>query len=91
MTGSSYIPIVAPIVAFAAMAFWLGLVFYADAHPGYRRRTPRRRSRSAAVTTSTTPDLAPGPQQEALPQAGIRAGPREHERIDEHAPGAALR
>ncbi len=88
MTGSSYIPIVVPIVAFAAMAFWLGLVFYADAHPGYRRKTSRRRSRGAAATTSDTADLAPGPRREALPRADAPAGPREHERIDEHAPSA---
>jgi len=25
-------------MAFAAMAFWLGLVFYADSHPGSGRR-----------------------------------------------------
>jgi hypothetical protein len=91
VTGSSYIPIVVPIVAFAAMAFWLGLVFYAEAHPGYKRRTPRRRSRSAAATTTESAHLAPGRQHEALPQAGVPAGPREHERIDEPASGAALR
>jgi hypothetical protein len=34
VTGSSYIPIVVPIVAFLAMGAWLGLVFYADRHPG---------------------------------------------------------
>jgi len=90
MTGSSYIPIVVPIVAFLAMAFWLGLVFYADGHPGYQRRKLRRRSRSAA-TTSETAALAPGPQHEALPDAGVQAGPREHERIEEHASGAAVR
>ena len=91
MTGSSYIPIVVPIVAFLAMALWLGLVFYAAGHPGYRRRTPRRRSRSAAATSSDTAAVAPAPQQEAISDAGIPAGPREHERIDEHGSGAAVR
>ncbi len=91
MTGSSYIPIVMPIVAFLAMAFWLGLVFYAAGHPGYQRRTPHRRSCGAAATTSETAGVAAGPQHEALPDAGVPAGPREHERIDEHAAGAALR
>jgi hypothetical protein len=34
VTGSSYVAIVVPIMAFIMMAFWLGLVFYADSHPG---------------------------------------------------------
>lgn len=38
VTGSSYIPIVVPIMAFVAMGFWLGLILYADSHPGYRHR-----------------------------------------------------
>jgi hypothetical protein len=41
VTGSSYIPIVVPIIAFFAMAFWLGMVFYADRHPGYKHRKPQ--------------------------------------------------
>lgn len=41
MTGSSYVPVVVPVIAFVAMAFWLGLIFYADAHPGYRHRKPQ--------------------------------------------------
>jgi hypothetical protein len=36
MTGSSLVPIVVPIVAFCALAVWFGLVFYADAHPGWK-------------------------------------------------------
>ncbi len=54
MSGSSYIPIVVPIVAFIAMACWLGLVFYADSHPGYGRRKSREPSRPIA------PDQAAG-------------------------------
>ncbi len=91
MTGSSYIPIVVPIVAFVAMAFWLGLIFYADGHPGYQRRTRRRRSRGGAAAISETVALAPGPQHEALPDAGVPAGPRDHERIDEPVSSGALR
>jgi hypothetical protein len=37
MTGSSLAPIIVPIVAVLAMAVWLGLVFYAAAHPRWKR------------------------------------------------------
>jgi hypothetical protein len=87
VTGSSYIPIVLPIVAFMGMAFWLGLVFYAAQHPGYRRRTPRRSNGGVAPVTSDTVAVPPGP----LTDAGIPAGPRDHERIEEQATGPSLR
>lgn len=48
MTGSSYLAIVVPIIAFIAMAFWLGLVFYADSHPGYGRGKSQEGPESAA-------------------------------------------
>lgn len=37
MTGSSLVPVIVPIVAVLAMAAWLGLVFYAAAHPRWKR------------------------------------------------------
>ena len=37
MTGSSVVPVIVPIVAVLAMAVWLGLVFYAAAHPRWKR------------------------------------------------------
>jgi hypothetical protein len=37
MTGSSLVPVIVPIVAVLAMAVWLGLVFYAAAHPRWKR------------------------------------------------------
>lgn len=36
MIGSYLVPIVVPIVAFVAMAVWLGIVFWADAHPQWK-------------------------------------------------------
>ena len=43
MTGSSSAPIVIPIVAVFCLAIWLGLVYYADAHPRWKsQRAPRR-------------------------------------------------
>lgn len=75
MTGSSYIPIVVPIMAFVAMAFWLGLIFYADSHPGFRHRKVLPQPDEAAAGTDTV---------EPAGQAG------EHERIDAHSAGALL-
>ncbi len=34
MTGSFLVPIITPIVAILAMACWMGMIFWADAHPG---------------------------------------------------------
>jgi ATP/ADP translocase len=48
VAGSSYVAIVVPIMAFITMAFWLGLVFYADSHPGYGHRKSRRRTQKTA-------------------------------------------
>jgi hypothetical protein len=36
MTGSSLVAIIVPIVALIALAAWLGMVFWADAHPGWK-------------------------------------------------------
>jgi hypothetical protein len=38
MTGSALAPVVIPIVVVVALAAWLAMVYYADAHPGYRTR-----------------------------------------------------
>jgi hypothetical protein len=81
VTGSSYIPIVVPIMAFLAMGFWLGLVFYADGHPGYRHSKlqpgPGVAAETAGVEDSRRPDAPPDP---AAP-----TGPGEHQRIDEQS------
>ena len=94
MTGSSLILIVVPIMAFVAMFFWLGLVFYADSHPGYRRVTAKSRKAGRRVTAAEGPDLATGGEPEDLPGASA-PGPgdheRIHERIDDTAAAAASR
>jgi hypothetical protein len=36
MTGSFLVLIITPIVAIIALAFWLGMVYWADAHPGWK-------------------------------------------------------
>ena len=36
MTGSFLVPTVTPIVAVIALACWLGMIFWADAHPRWK-------------------------------------------------------
>ena len=36
MTGSSLAPIIIPIVALIALSGWLAMVYYANAHPGWK-------------------------------------------------------
>jgi hypothetical protein len=47
MTGSTLLFIILPIVALGALGAWLGMVFWADAHPG---RTARAAAPGAGVT-----------------------------------------
>jgi hypothetical protein len=85
VTGSSYIPIVVPIIAFLAMASWIGLVFYADSHPGYKHRKP------LPVPDIDEPegraDVAGGPAPDALSVTDVSAGPGAHEPADGHSSG----
>ena len=37
MTGSSLAPYIIPIVAAICLAFMLGIVYYADSHPEWKR------------------------------------------------------
>jgi len=41
MTGSALAPVVIPIVAFVFLFLWIGMVYYADAHPSARGRADR--------------------------------------------------
>jgi hypothetical protein len=48
MTGSALAPIIIPIVALIALAAWLAMIFYAEAHQGHIRH-------GAASGPATTP------------------------------------
>lgn len=50
MTGSFLVPIITPIVALIALAVWLGIVYWADAHPGWKAGTSRGPELTAAGT-----------------------------------------
>jgi hypothetical protein len=41
MTGSALAPVIIPIVAFVFLFLWIGLVFYANAHPSVHGRADR--------------------------------------------------
>lgn len=58
MTGSTLGLIIIPIVAVTALAAWLMLVFYADAHPAWRRQAPSGlgRTRQAGHAPARRPD-----------------------------------
>jgi hypothetical protein len=96
VTGSSYIPIVVPIMAFVAMFFWLGLVFYADSHPGWKTRKAGGATASADGDTATQArslDAAPGtpPEGAAEVPALSTASEPDHDRVGGDAPVGAGR
>ena len=66
MTGSNpnLVAIVVPIVAFFALAFWLGLCFYAGSHPSWRHQQPasERQLASPRQTGTLPPPDKPGLQ-----------------------------
>jgi len=73
VTGSSYILIVVPIVAFVAMFFWLGLVFYADSHPGWKPR--RNRGHASAPADAQVAPEARSPAVAPVREVPVREVP----------------
>jgi hypothetical protein len=54
MTGSPLAPVIIAIVSVIALALWLAMVFYADAHPGYAERDAMAESGSASEYPAST-------------------------------------
>jgi hypothetical protein len=77
MTGSSLVPVIVPIVAVLAMAVWLGLVFYAAAHPRWKRYDVLPGSNAAAPGTPGEPALPAERDLAAVTKghSGAAAGP----------------
>jgi hypothetical protein len=70
MTGSTLDLILISVVVVIVLAVWIVLVFYADAHPAWRRReAPARHgtagwaARPPAGRPRSSPDAAPGETQ----------------------------
>ena len=73
MTGSFLVPIIVPIVAVLALAFWLGLVYRANAHPGWKAH--------AEAPGSAVTGLPPRTGEPAGHQGGeLAPSPPEHGR-----------
>jgi hypothetical protein len=60
MTGSTMAVVIIPIVAFLALALWLTMVFYADAHPMHGNSSQARGNPGAAARRE---EPGPGSQQ----------------------------
>jgi len=68
MTGSLLVAVITPIAAFIAMACWLGMVFWAESHPGWQAHHVADESQfpGESITLAGDPrggELAP-PQRE---------------------------
>jgi hypothetical protein len=61
MTGSALVLIIVPIVAFLALTAWLGMVFWADAHPEWKAHAtaPGPDVTGAGALRSTAESIAP--------------------------------
>jgi len=75
MIGSFLVPIIVPIAAFIGLAAWLGLVFWADAHPGWKAHAaaPGPEVTGAEVPPAVTEAGAPHGSEQAVPLRGRKA------------------
>ncbi len=73
MTGSFLVPIVVPIVAVVVLAVWISLVFWADAHPGWK-------AHGAAPGSEVTGTRAALPAAEPGAEHGKELAPSLEER-----------
>ena len=68
MTGSFLVPIITPIVAVVALACWMGMIFWADAHPGWKTHHIAQVTQFPGENPALAGDLEGGelapPQQE---------------------------
>lgn len=60
MTGSFLVPIITPIVAILAMAFWIGMIFWADAHPRWTTNHATQESQYPGESPILAGDLESG-------------------------------
>ncbi len=68
MTGSFLVPIITPIVAVIALACWLGMILWAEGHPGWKAHRAAHESQFSGESLTLAGDLGGGelapPQQE---------------------------
>ena len=68
MTGSSLVPFIIPVVAALALAAWLAMVFYAEAHPRWKTHSAAQAPRVAG-TASRADAREQNERQERTPVA----------------------
>ncbi|HTS99200.1 MAG TPA: hypothetical protein VMI33_21545 [Streptosporangiaceae bacterium] len=71
MTGSALVPIIVPIVAVLALAAWLTLVYWADAHPASGRHVAEISPPAAAGAEAAAPG-GHEPGEEEVPARPVR-------------------
>ena len=79
LTGSNAVLIVVPIVMLAALGLWLGLVYWAGAHPEWKAHRLAREAaaRQAAAVATREQAAVPEEARVAVPGGGQpRIGPR---------------
>ena len=67
MAGSLMVAIVTPIVAIIALACWLGMVFWAEGHPGWKTHQAAQESQFPGESLTLAGDLdgsEPAPPQQ---------------------------
>jgi hypothetical protein len=70
MTGSIVVAIVTPLVALSALGIWLIMIFWADAHPAWKTRTPEGPELTAAGIIPAQPE--PGELESSEPVPSLR-------------------
>jgi hypothetical protein len=73
MTGSNAVLIVVPIVALSTLFLWLGLVYYAGAHPEWRVHRLQREARAREAQARELA-AAVAADQAAMQDTGQAAG-----------------
>jgi hypothetical protein len=60
MTGSFLVPIITPIVAILALACWLGMIFWAEGHPGWKTHPAAHDTQFPHESSTLAGDLEAG-------------------------------
>jgi hypothetical protein len=78
MTGSNAVLIVVPIVMLAALGLWLGLVYWAGAHPEWKAHRLAREAAARQEAVATAEQAAVPEEARAAVSGGgqARIGPR---------------
>jgi len=67
MAGSVLVAIVTPIAAVIALGFWLGMIFWAGGHPGWKTHHPPQETQFPGESRTLSGDLhaeEPAPPQQ---------------------------